>query len=130
MNIGFICSEYPTVTSQYGGIGSATQALARRLVRVGHGGRVYALTDADDESVADQGVHVCTIKRRGVVMSILKMRRLISSDLRHGVIDCVEAPETESHCLPGGLGTIVRMNGSHHFWCKTLPQKKKSFGCF
>ncbi len=53
------------------------------------------------------------------------MRRRLARDLSAGALDIVEAPESSAHVLPGGFGTVVRMHGSHHFWCKTLDQRVK-----
>ena len=124
MNIGFLCSEYPSISPSHGGIGSATQTLANELVRRGHHATVYAKGETD-LSFIDDGVRVVTIGRgRSLIGTILGMRRRIRQDLQRGEIDVIEAPECEAHCLPGGHGTMVRMNGSHHFWCRTLPQKR------
>lgn len=125
MKIGFLCSEYPFICPEHGGIGSMTHTLAHELVRHGHSAVVYSFSDKD-AVMRDGAVEVITVARgKSILRAIVMMRRRIGDDLHSGRIDVVESPECESHCLPGGKGTIVRMNGSHHFWCRTLPQRKK-----
>ena len=125
MNVGFLCSEYPSLCPDHGGIGSFTQTLARKLVGNGHKATVYAFTDRD-AVLDDGGVEVIAVSREGgILKATTKMRKRIRDDLKSGRIDVIESPECESHCLPGGKGTIVRMHGSHHFWCRTLLQKRR-----
>jgi glycosyltransferase involved in cell wall biosynthesis len=124
MKIGFICSEYPILTPHHGGIGTVTQTLARELVRQGHQARVYA---AGGQAIAgeDEGVQIFVAKFRGVLRTLWAMRRRLKADLDAGWVEVIESPESEAHYLPGGPGSMVRMHGSHHFWCATLPQKRR-----
>ncbi len=124
MNVGFICSEYPTIEPRHGGIGSMTQTMARALVAEGHRAVVFARAQREVE-LDDEGVRVKTIARRGTVRDILASRRLIARALRDGEADVVEAPENEALCLPVARGTVVRMNGSHHFWVATGVTKAR-----
>ncbi len=122
MKIGYICSEYPALCEEFGGIGTVTRTLAHELARCGCDTIIYAVSDRA-LSIADGPVRVISVERDGVIQTIRTLRSRIRADLQTGVVDVVEAPECESHVLPGGLGSVVRMHGSHHFWCRTLEQR-------
>lgn len=124
VSVGFLCSEYPTFQSAHGGIGSFVQTLAHALVEGGHRAAVFGFGDRDEDS-SDGGVRLHMIRRRGPWSSIRTMQRRLQGALCSGEIDVVESAESEAHCLPGGPGTIVRLHGSHHFWCATLSQPKR-----
>jgi glycosyltransferase involved in cell wall biosynthesis len=100
------------------------QTLARRLSALGHAPIVYALGDRDEE-FDDDGIPIVVVRRRDPLRSMRAMRSRVAHDLAYRGLDIVESPECEAHCLPGGPGSVVRMNGSHHFWCATLPQKRR-----
>jgi glycosyltransferase involved in cell wall biosynthesis len=53
------------------------------------------------------------------------MQARIKQALVSGAIDVADSAEAEAHCLPGGTGTVVRCQGSHHFWCATLGQPRR-----
>jgi glycosyltransferase involved in cell wall biosynthesis len=124
ISVGFLCSEYPTLQPRHGGIGSFVQTLAHALVDRGHRATVYGFGDQDAESM-DAGVLVISVRRRGLMGSIRAMQARIKRDLATGAIEIAESAESEAHCLPRHRGTVVRFHGSHHFWCATLPQKKR-----
>lgn len=124
VSVGYVCSEYPAFEPHHGGIGSFVQTLARALVTDGHRATVYGFSDSAQEST-DRGVRLVTVQRTGVWSSIRAMQARITRDLATGVIDVAESAESEALCLPGGRGSVVRFHGSHHFWCATLPQRKR-----
>ena len=124
MNVGFVCSEYPTIEPAHGGIGSMTQTMARALVERGHDAVVFARAQGQAD-LDDQGVRIVTLARRGTLRDILATRRIVARALRSGDVDVVEAPENEALCLPLTTGTVVRMNGSHHFWVATGVTKAR-----
>ncbi len=124
MGVGFVCSEYPAFRPSHGGIGSVVQTLARALVDRGHRATVYGFNSRKSESV-EQGVRLVTIPRTGVWSSLRAMRRQLSRDMAAGLVDVVESSESEALTLPGGRGSVVRLHGSHHFWCATLPQPRR-----
>jgi glycosyltransferase involved in cell wall biosynthesis len=122
--VGFLCAEYPSLQPGHGGIGSVVQTLARALVACGHSATVYALQDHEGVTW-DEGVRVVAVPRRGALSAIVTMRRRLRRDFQAGLIQVVDAPECEAHCVPAGVPSIVRMQGSHHFWCATLDQARR-----
>ena len=124
MKVGFLCAEYPTLVPAHGGIGSSVQTLAHCLAEAGHEASVFCLADTDGE-FQDGPVHGTKIRRGGTLRSAYRMRRMLRARLSHGELDVVESAETEAHMLPGGSGSVVRMNGSHHFWCAHLEQPRR-----
>lgn len=127
MKIGFLCSEYPALATEHGGIGSAVEALAHHLVERGHEPVVYGAVapEADERPRDDRGVRVVPVATRGPLDRMIRLHRVLAAELAAGTIDCVEAAECEAHCLPGGTGSVVRLQGSHHFWCHTLGQPRR-----
>ncbi len=124
MNVGFLCAEYPSIDPHHGGIGSAVQTLAHALCDAGHGAKVFSLSD-DDGEFEDGPVRGVRLRRASVAGTTLRTRRRLRGLLSEGALDVIEAPETEAHLLPGGPGSVVRMNGSHHFWCEHLDQRRR-----
>jgi glycosyltransferase involved in cell wall biosynthesis len=124
VSVGFLCSEYPTLQPQHGGIGSFVQTMAHALVDNGHRATVYGFGESETQS-DDRGVRVLTVRRQGLWPSVRAMQRRISHDLTTNAIDIAESAESEAHCLPRNRGTVVRFHGSHHFWCATLPQPRR-----
>lgn len=122
--VGFLCAEYPSLQPGHGGIGSVVQTLARALVARGHSATVYALRDHEGVSW-DEGVKVVAVPRRSAWSAIVTMRRRLRRDFEAGLIQVVDTPECEAHCAPAGVPSIVRMQGSHHFWCATLDQSRR-----
>ncbi|MEP6914023.1 MAG: glycosyltransferase family 4 protein [Acidobacteriota bacterium] len=124
LSVGYVCTEYPVFEPHHGGIGSFVQTLATALVDAGHRPTVYGFSDRAREWT-DRGVRLVTLPRIGVWSSIRAMQLRIARDLAGGAIDLAESAESEALCLPGGSGSVVRFHGSHHFWCATLPQRKR-----
>jgi glycosyltransferase involved in cell wall biosynthesis len=125
MRVGFLCNEYPRICATHGGIGAMVETMAHGLVAAGHQACVYALGERD-ETINDDGVEVVVVARRGNVLgTIVNLRRRLRHELRCGHVEVVESPESDCHCLPWGRGGVVRMNGGHHFWCATLPQRSR-----
>jgi len=96
VNIGLLCSEYPTISPFHGGIGSATQTMARELVRRGHHATVYAKGETD-LSFTDDSVRTVTIGRNRGLLNLLnrmlKMRRSINGILGRAAL--TESPSTQ-----------------------------------
>lgn len=112
------------ICSTFGGIGTMTRTLARGFTDRGHGITVY-VHGVGNEIIDDDGVRIRVLEKKRIPRSILTMRKQIRSDLRDGLIDIVESAECDAHCLPMNKHTVVRLHGSHHFWCRTLSQKRK-----
>ncbi len=125
MRVGFLCNEYPAIRKAHGGIGACVETLAHGLVRCGHKARVYVTGETDDRA-DDSGVEITIVGRASnAAGTIWKVRRQLRRALESGALDVIESPECQAHCLPFGRGGVVRMNGSHHFWCATLPQRPR-----
>lgn len=127
MHVAFICNEYPP--GPYGGIGSVTQTIGRRLVQAGHRVSVIGTYVAGDGPVGDrveddQGVQVVRLASQGrvpVVRAVLDQRRLWRGVAEiHGrdPIDVLEGPEPSLWAAPRRLGfpTVVRLHGGHRFF--------------
>ena len=124
VKVGFVCREYPAVDPHHGGIGAAVETLAHRLTGLGYEVHVFAVGERQGLE-RDGGVEIHCLKFEGVLRTVLELRRALAQRLRSGALDVIEAPESEAHLLPGGRGSVVRMNGSHHFWCAHLHQKRR-----
>ncbi|MEM1249056.1 MAG: glycosyltransferase family 4 protein [Acidobacteriota bacterium] len=124
MRVGFVCREYPAIDPHHGGVGAAVETLARSLVEAGHRVRVFAIGERD-ETIENGEVEVRCLPYSGVLTTALRVRRLLRSELASGELDVIETSEAEAHLLPGGPGSVVRMNGSHHFWCAHLDQQRR-----
>jgi glycosyltransferase involved in cell wall biosynthesis len=121
MKICFVCCEYPP--SPHGGIGTATQSLARELVRLGHKVRVVGIRDRGDSTPAhdvDCGVQVLrlphpSVRRLGWIWRRYSLYREVAAAARRGDVDLVEAPDFEGWTagwmrLP--VPVVVRLQGS------------------
>ncbi|HAR66152.1 MAG TPA: hypothetical protein DCR55_08075 [Lentisphaeria bacterium] len=125
MRVGFLCAEYPTVARRYGGIGTATQTLARALAATPHhDATVYVCGDREGQEF-DRGVRVHLMRCEQPWPDMRRLQATLRQALAAGEVDLVESPECEAHCLPGGPGTVVRMNGGHHFSCATVRQRRR-----
>ncbi len=125
MKIGFICHEYPAITAAFGGIGTATQVIAESLVKSGHQAIVYVPSSTTLSSSQINGVVIKVINCKGTINTILQCKQQLRGDRQAGHADLIESPECTAHLMPKISGTVVRLHGSHHFWCQTLPQKKR-----
>lgn len=124
LSVGLVCSEYPAFMPQHGGIGSFVHSLAHALVNSGHRATVYGFGEREGTST-DGDVTLQLLRRADFWTTMRSMQSRLAQDLRRGAIDIAEAAEAEAHCLPSRPGTVVRLHGGHHFWCATLPQRKR-----
>jgi len=142
MHVCFICNEYPP--GRHGGVGSFTQTLGRALVANGHHVTVVGVYLIEKERREDdQGVSVIRLPHASVrgTRYIINGRRLtaeMEAIHRQCPIDVVEGPELTFANIrfKTSAAKVIRMNGGHHFFAKTLGrspalwrgwQEKRSF---
>lgn len=130
MNICFVCSEYPPAS--HGGIGSATQALARALVNRGHQVRVVGVYRSSGAAAAedDEGVQVWRLpmpaSRFGWVAARYQVFHAVASWAREGLIDLVESPDWEGWVAGWprlAVPVISRLHGSSSYFAAELRQR-------
>lgn len=97
LRVALVCDEYPP--GEHGGIGTATQLLARALVRAGHAVRVVGvygrgtpLGDHDDEGVAVRRLPASS-RAFGWIAERRAVYRTVAGWARAGEIDVVEVPD-------------------------------------
>lgn len=126
MHVCFVCNEYPPGT--HGGVGSFTQTLARALVTRGHRVTVVGIyPSARQGEENDRGVRVirlahATLPGSGFLANGLKLRRTLQQLQQEHPIDILEGPENGLALVPAHFSAtkIIRMNGGHRFFAKTL----------
>jgi glycosyltransferase involved in cell wall biosynthesis len=130
MNLCLVCSEYPP--GLHGGIGTATQLLARALVQAGHAVRVigvYGREHRAPERGEDQGVQVWRLREPGVRLGWLVARyrlwRAIAGWVRAERVELVEVPDYEGWAagwprLP--VPVVARLHGSATYFAAELGQ--------
>lgn len=130
LRIGLVCNEYPP--GPHGGIGSATQLLARALVAAGHRVRVIGMYPArypapDHED--DQGVEVYRLRRSGSRFdwpgARYRLYRAIAAWAARGEIDLIEVPDWEGWAagwprLP--VPVVARLNGTTAYFAAELER--------
>lgn len=125
MNIAFLTPEYPPLPS--GGIGTATQQLARGLVAAGH--HAWVVAPGPDRAIDDDGVQVRfheTPHPRG--MGWLVVRRALAREIRRLTstdgLDLVVAPDWLglSAGLHPGIPVAVSCNGSATYFGAVLGE--------
>jgi len=125
MRICIICAEYPP--SPHGGIGTATQSLAREFVRTGHRVQIVGLQDPSDHALqreVDQGVEVTRIpistgRRVGWLRSRYRLYKVVAAAVRRGEIDLVEAPDFEGWTAGWkrlDVPVVIRLHGSASYF--------------
>src|SRR5215813_8042392 len=131
MKLCFVCSEYPPAI--HGGIGSATQTLARELVRLGHEVRVigvYPSQQAGEPYRDDEGVRVYSLfeppGRLGWLSARYQLFKTIRDWVREGLADIVEVPDYRGWAagwpkLP--VPVVSRIHGSSSFIARETGQK-------
>ena len=125
LRICFICGEYPP--ARHGGVGVATQSLARALARRGHEVRVIGIRAAEDgsaDSERDEGVRVerlsrCNWPKIGWLKARYHLYRQVAQWAQAGEIDLVEAPDYEGwtagwRALP--VPVVARLHGSASYF--------------
>jgi glycosyltransferase involved in cell wall biosynthesis len=121
MKVCFICAEYPP--SPHGGIGTATQSLARELVRTGHKVRVIGIRERSDtasEQEVDCGVEILRLppparRRVGWLRSRYALYKEVAAAVRRGEVDLVEAPDFEGWTAGWRrlqVPVVIRLQGS------------------
>lgn len=125
MNVAFLTPEYPPLPS--GGIGTATQQLARALVAAGH--RAWVIAPGPAGVVDDQGVRVLfreIAHPRG--MGWFVVRRALGGEIRRLVategLDLVVAPDWLglSAGMNPGVPVAVGCNGSATYFGAVLDE--------
>ncbi|MGA2074302.1 MAG: glycosyltransferase family 4 protein [Terriglobia bacterium] len=116
MKIAYVCNEYPP--RPHGGIGTFVQALSHGMCTRGHEVTVVGLGEAYQE-YKDQGVRVTTLRANktrylGPLIARIGLHRWLSSRVRSGKLDIIEAPEFGGF-LPfnvSGCQVILRLHDS------------------
>jgi len=120
MKVCFVCSEYPP--GPHGGIGTATQLLARALVDNGHRVKVAGVYSSKYQAPdyrEDRGVQVYSLQEPrvylGWAMARCQLFKMIQSWSRTGQIDIVEVPDYQGWAagwpqLP--VPVVTRIHGS------------------
>jgi glycosyltransferase involved in cell wall biosynthesis len=129
LHVCFICNEYPP--APHGGIGTMVQALARALVQKGHRVTVVGVYQADrvaredDKKVQVIRIPHAHVPKLGIVANAVRLRKTIRELHRESPIDVLEGPEGSLAFLPhrSPFPRIVRMNGGHTFFAKTLGKE-------
>jgi glycosyltransferase involved in cell wall biosynthesis len=129
LHVCFLCNEYPPMS--HGGVGTMIQALGRALIEEGHRVTVLGVYHVHKEvREEDKGVTVVRIPhskipKAGIFWNAVRLRRAIRSVHKDHAIDVLEGPEGSLTFLPRRLPfpTVVRMNGGHHFFARTLGEK-------
>jgi glycosyltransferase involved in cell wall biosynthesis len=114
VQITFICNEYPP--RPHAGIGTFVQGLARGMSARGHRVSVVGLGD-QDEAHNDGPIQVKTLRRVqlryiGNLLSRLRLKRWLKSQVDAGQVDIVEAPDC-SGLLPFGIqgcAAVIRLH--------------------
>jgi glycosyltransferase involved in cell wall biosynthesis len=131
MRICFICCEYPP--SPHGGIGSATQSLARELVRLGHKVRVVGIRDYGDrarEQDSDGGVQILRIpspeiRRLAGVRNRYQLYQQVAALVRRGEVDLLEVPDFEGWTAGWKsleIPIVMRLQGSVSYFAHETGQ--------
>ncbi|MBI5234484.1 MAG: glycosyltransferase, partial [Deltaproteobacteria bacterium] len=136
MNICFITQEYPPETN-WGGIATYTQTLARQMVKMGQRVHVITLTEKDEYITDDMGVIVHRIGRKpkdpfdpknlsAPDHYILSFSRRVYEEIlmvhKDEPIDIIEAPETCAQAFFAFKGlkdvkTVTRLH-TPFFWIR------------
>ncbi|HUT04557.1 MAG TPA: glycosyltransferase family 4 protein [bacterium] len=122
MNICYLCSEYPTVSSAgHGGVGTSVQILARGLCARGHKAFVMGM-GAQDGEWTDMGVKITYLRasrlpKLSAVTNILRARRFLKKVISGNSIDLIEATESNAAFLPFDVPRpkVIKLRGSHRF---------------
>ena len=107
--IGFLTTEYPGITSNYGGIGTSIKDLSdflrdRRLIPV------IILVNNDEDSFQNlDGISIVKIKRIRIpgltaYLTGFKISKVVNDLVRHGKVEVLEVPDWT------GLSAFVKVN--------------------
>lgn len=138
MHIGIHCYEYPPC--KHGGVGSFTKDLAEALVKKGHQvtifGFYYDFVLKLDNSVDEQinGVRVIRVpeykkfknKRLNVLISRLKLYKLIKKINKEEPFDIIESPEASGWLplgVPDKITFVTRLHGGQKYFGKEIKRK-------
>ena len=121
--IGFLTSEYPGITQNYGGIGTSIKDLSnclcdRRL------NPVIILVNDDDDSVQNlDGVSIVQIKRirfpgLTAFLTGFKVSKVVNELIRQGKIEVLEVPDWTglSAFVNVNCPIVMRLNGSETYF--------------
>ncbi len=138
MHICFLTSEYPKEGETQGGIGSAVQSMARKLVEYEHQVSIVCLASYEIDVVEeDEGVTVHRLKSGNWKIlrfidnwrKIVKKLYTIHADTP---IDIVEGSELYFAFIPKVFPAkkVIRMHGGHNFFATTLGKKPRKWLSF
>ncbi len=121
--IGFLTTEYPGVSNQYGGIGTSIRDFAHGLIDRQIEPIVILINDHKDAVRSVDGVNIIMIKRRRLsgLTSYLtgkKISRVVNGLVRKGKLNALEVPDWTglSAFVKVSCPIVMRLNGSETYF--------------
>jgi glycosyltransferase involved in cell wall biosynthesis len=134
LNIAFLTSEYPEISTRTGGIGVSIMNLANCYAQIGHKVSVFIYGMDSDLIFSRDRINFITIKNpkfKGFswLLLRLKLKKVIINFHRNNKIDFIEVPDWcgISAFLKLPFPIVLKCNGSDAFFCYLDSRKQKYF---
>ncbi|MFI1772213.1 glycosyltransferase family 4 protein [Thalassobellus citreus] len=133
MKIGFLTPEYPhSKTGRSGGIGTSLLSLSKALVALGHEVSVLVYGQDKDDYFTEENIEfykIKNIKIKGLslVLTQIKVKRLINVLYKEEKIDIIETPDWTgfSAFVKPKCPLVIREHGSDTYFCYLDHRKVK-----
>ncbi|MCF8272812.1 MAG: glycosyltransferase family 4 protein [Flavobacteriaceae bacterium] len=133
MKIAFLTPEYPhPKTGTAGGIGTSILNLSKALYHLGHDISILVYAQDQDDYFIENGIHfykIKNIKVKGLslILTQIKVERLINTLYDSGKIDILEAPDWTGFTafVKPKCPLVIRENGSDTYFCYLDNRKVK-----
>ncbi|MFM7822994.1 MAG: glycosyltransferase family 4 protein, partial [Bacteroidota bacterium] len=131
--IGFLTTEYPGLTANYGGIGTSIRDLARGLLNRKIIPFIFLVNDMEDVVQTLDGINIIRIKRKRLsgltaYLTGKKISQVVNAFVKDGKIDVLEVPDWTglSAFVKVNSPIVMRLNGSDTYF-KHLEGKSSKF---
>ena len=130
---GYLTTEYPGISSHYGGIGTSIRDLVQGLINRKVVPYVILINDLEDSVQSLDGANIIKIKRKRLpgltaYLTGIKISRVVNDLVSQGKINVLEVPDWTglSAFVEVNCPVVMRLNGSEGYF-KYLEGKSSKF---